>query len=406
MKILIYGLNYYPEQTGIGKYSGEMAEWFAAQGHDVKVIASPPYYPQWRLPVSYRNWYHKEYVNGVEIYRCPLYVPKGKVTTLKRLLHLLSFTFSSLPMLAFRFKWQPHVVINVVPALFTTPAAMLFSKIISAKLVLHIQDFESDAMFGLGMAKKGFIARSWSRVERFLLRRATRITTISKAMIENAVSKGANSETALFFPNWSEISRFESVKGVREFKASLSLPKGKTLVLYSGNIGKKQGLDLIVRAAKLKQSQGLHFVICGDGAAKLELQALAAESGLGNISFLPLQPYEKLPQLLALADVHLVIQNAGVADAVLPSKLTNILAVGGNAVITTSADTEMGKLITDYEGIAVMVKPNCEKDLVRGIELAAVTEKPNRTAINYAQKNLDKVEILSTFRDHLVKTIE
>ncbi|MDG2270984.1 MAG: hypothetical protein P8L39_01690, partial [Halioglobus sp.] len=116
--------------------------------------------------------------------------------------------------------------------------------------------------------------------------------------------------------------------------------------------------------------------------------------------------YEKLPQLLALADVHLVIQNAGVADAVLPSKLTNILAVGGNAVITTSADTEMGKLITDYEGIAVMVKPNCEKDLLRGIELAAVTEKPNRTAINYAQKNLDKVEILSTFRDHLVKTIE
>lgn len=95
MKILIYGINFSPELTGIGKYTGEMADWFAEQGHDVRVITAPPYYPEWQVHAGFRNgWFSTEQHKNMRVYRCPLYVP-AKVSTLKRLLHLASFSFSS-----------------------------------------------------------------------------------------------------------------------------------------------------------------------------------------------------------------------------------------------------------------------------------------------------------------------
>lgn len=94
MKILVYGINYSPELTGIGKYTGEMVEWLAAQGHEVRVITAPPYYPQWQVGENYSAWRYKREEGAATVWRCPLYVPK-QPSTLKRLLHLGSFAVSS-----------------------------------------------------------------------------------------------------------------------------------------------------------------------------------------------------------------------------------------------------------------------------------------------------------------------
>ena len=103
MRIVIYGINYSPELTGIGKYSGEMAEWLASRGHEVRVVTAPPYYPQWRIREGFSNIWSKEeksYTDltfnngsGVLVYRCPLWVPE-QPSGFKRLLHLASFAFS------------------------------------------------------------------------------------------------------------------------------------------------------------------------------------------------------------------------------------------------------------------------------------------------------------------------
>ena len=99
MKILIYGINYAPELTGIGKYSAELAEWLAARGHEVSVVTAPPYYPQWRVHDGYRSGrYAKEELRGVTVRRAPLWVPE-KPGGAKRLIHLASFALSSLPSL-------------------------------------------------------------------------------------------------------------------------------------------------------------------------------------------------------------------------------------------------------------------------------------------------------------------
>ena len=139
------------------------------------------------------------------------------------------------------------------------------------------------------------------------------------------------------------------------------------------------------------------FVIVGQGGGKARLQKLAQDKGLHNVVFHPLQPYDALPALLKLADCHLVIQRRGAADAVLPSKLTNILAVGGNAVITAEADTELGQLCDAFSGIAVCVEPESVDALADGIQRCLQLPEHNIVACEYAERTLEKNSVLNQF---------
>ena len=102
MRVLIYGLNFQPELTGVGKYTSELAAWLAGRGHEVRVICAPPYYPASALHFGYRNrWASEDWrADGcaISIRRCPLWIPT-KPRAWRRVLHLASFAASSLPVL-------------------------------------------------------------------------------------------------------------------------------------------------------------------------------------------------------------------------------------------------------------------------------------------------------------------
>ena len=396
MKVMIYGINYSPELTGIGKYTGEMAPWLACNGHQVKVITAPPYYPEWKVSDSYNNYcFSHEHVDGVEVTRCPLYVPK-KPTAIKRLLHLISFSFTSFFAVFAKYKWRPDVVILVVPTLFCALTSLLFCKITGAKSFIHIQDYEVDALFGLGMIRQSQVGRFAFWIESFLLQRFDFVSTISPGMVAKAKDKGVDHSRIIFFPNWSEVSRFKTASPSREIIERLGIDFEKRIVLYSGNIGEKQGLDIVIDACnEMAHLDDIVFLIVGDGGAKSSLVNMAAEKGLNNIFFAPLQPYEDLPALLASADCHLVVQRRGAADAVLPSKLTNIFAVGGNAVITADIGTSLAGVCADFPGIAVRVEPESAVALAEGIVSALEMPKTNHVASRYAEKYLDKDRVLA-----------
>lgn len=401
MRILVYGINYSPELTGIGKYTGEMVEWMAREGHEVRVITAPPYYPQWKVGERYSSWRYRREEGDATVWRCPLYVP-AQPSTLKRLLHLGSFALSSFfPLLAQR-RWKPDRIIGVVPTLFCTPGMRLLAKLSGARTLLHIQDYEVDAMLGLGLAgkgKRGKVARLATAFERSGLHHVDNVSTISRSMMNKAQEKGVAAEKIIFFPNWSEVARFRDVcdDDVRILRAQLELPLDRKIILYSGNIGEKQGLENVIEAAFLMCEQPLLFAIVGQGGGKARLEKMARERGLKNIKFFPLQPYAALPALLKMGDCHLVVQKRGAADAVLPSKLTNILAVGGNAVITAEAQTELGQLCDSYPGIAVCVEPESVDALVSGITQALAMPENNTVARDYAERTLDKENVLRQF---------
>ncbi|WP_409049243.1 WcaI family glycosyltransferase, partial [Enterobacter sp. R1(2018)] len=293
MKILVYGINYSPELTGIGKYTGEMVEWMTSQGHEVRVITAPPYYPVWKVHGDYSAWTYKKEQGAATVWRCPLYVPK-QPSTLKRLLHLGSFAVSSFfPLLAQR-RWKPDRIIGVVPTLFCVPGMRLLAKLSGARTLLHIQDYEVDAMLGLGMAGggKGKVAKLAQRFEKSCLHNVDNVSTISRSMMNKAIEKGVDPKRVIFFPNWSEVERFRDVSAhdVQALRESLQLPADKKIVLYSGNIGEKQGLETVIDVAARFVNQPYLFVIVGQGGGKKRLEKLVAERGLHNVAFHPLQP--------------------------------------------------------------------------------------------------------------------
>jgi colanic acid biosynthesis glycosyl transferase WcaI len=392
MKILIYAINFKPELTGCGKYTGEKAARLAAMGHDVRIVTATPYYPEWEISKTYKNFYSTEIIDDCKVFRSPLYVPKN-VSTIKRLLHLLSFAFFSFPQLFRNLFWKPEVVIMVEPTFFCAPSTLLFTFLTRAKSWLHVQDFELDIMLGLGMFNKlKFISKIAEKVERFLMKRFHRVSTVSYSMQQLLHRKGVLHERVYFLPNWVDVD-FVSPKADRKyFRKKWGYHRDDIILLYSGNIGKKQGLELMLPAAESLQSHSnVRFVIVGQGAYKDELCELVEKTGVSNIDFYDLQPYEKLPDLLRMADFHFVIQKKGAGDVVMPSKLTSILSVGGTAIITAEEGSELGQFVAKNPKAAVLVEPENPGKFVKVVQdLVDSYERNdyNIVARQYAKENL------------------
>jgi colanic acid biosynthesis glycosyl transferase WcaI len=408
MKIVLYSINYAPELTGVGKYNAEFCEHVAAAGHEVSVITAVPYYPEWKVAEGYANRWRKESVHGVTVYRSPLYVPTNP-TTLKRLLHLVSFAASSSLSLVRLLRSSPDVLIALQPTLFTAPLALLWARLTGAQAVLHIQDFELDAMLGISDAspldpdqrrKRGILAS----IETFVMRRFDRVSTISYNMLRIAADKGVGPQKLILFPNWADTSHVRRIDDTQAIRSEFDLSIDDRIILYSGNIGKKQGLEIVLDAAhSFRDRPDVKFLVIGAGAHAATLQAMAREQQLANVLFAPLQPWEKLPAILSMADVHLVVQKRGVADAVLPSKLTNILAVGGHALVTAERDTELGIVANAHPGIYTLVEPEQPDAFVAALQalLQQDTRAPNTIAINYARQTLEKNMVINRFMDDL-----
>lgn len=351
MRILLYGINYLPEPVGIGKYSGELATWLAAQGHQVRVLTAHPYFPSWRLGndnTNVTNTYGRDWQAGVEVWRCPLWVPR-RPSGLTRLLHLASFALTSLPPLLAQRRWRPDVVFTVAPAFFCAPGALLLTRLCGARSRswLHIQDFELDAAFELGLLRGAWLRGLAERWERRTLRGFTRVSTISGAMARRAAQKGVEAERVVLLPNWVDLEairpRGPAERAANPYRRALGLPEGALVLQYSGSMNKKQGLELLVAVIReLADLPNLIWLLAGEGPTK---EALAeATAGLAQVRLLPLQPAARLNDWLTLADVHLLPQKAGAADLVLPSKLLGILASGRPLVASSPASSELGQL--------------------------------------------------------------
>ncbi len=394
MKIVLLSMNFAPELTGIGKYSGEMADDLVARGHEVRVVCAPPYYPTWRVQPGYSGGHYQvEHPRpGLTVYRCPVWIPK-RLGGLKRLLHLASFALSSLPVLLRLVFWQPRVVFAVAPALFCAPAAWLTARLAGAKAWLHIQDLEIDAAFELGMLKKPFARRCALAAERFLMRRFDAVSTISSRMLRKLAAKGVPLQDTEMLPNWVDLAAVRPTDMSQALRQSLNISASQVVCLFSGTINRKQGLGVLIETARLlKDESNVVFVICGNGEVRPDLEASAAD--LGNIRFMDLQPLSALNALLNMADVHLLPQLRGAADLVMPSKLAGMLASGRPVIAAAIPGTEIASIV---EGCGVVTEPECAHGFASAIAgLSADTARRQRLGAAgraYAERVLDSQKI-------------
>jgi colanic acid biosynthesis glycosyl transferase WcaI len=345
MRILVYGINYAPELTGIGKYTGEMCEWLANRGHEVKVICAPPYYPAWKVADGYSPArYTREHLNGVAVLRCPLWVP-ARQSGVRRILHLLSFAISTFPVVvATALTWRPHVVFVLEPPFFCAPPALLAARLTGARAWLHIQDLEIDAAFALCLIRSRLLKRVLGSMERIIMGMFDQVSTISCSMLDNIRRKGVGSNFSRLFPNWVDSGAIFPLQGGTRLREEWGIARDSIVVLYSGNMGEKQGLEIVVECARILASEKrILFVLSGDGAARQRLESSAA--GLDNVRFTPLQPANRLNDLLNLADIHILPQRPDGASLVMPSKLLGMLASGRPVVATAAPDSELARVV-------------------------------------------------------------
>ena len=349
MRILVVGLNYAPEPVGIGPYTAGLAEALAQRGHRVAAIVGKPYYPQWRSNLAFSGGWRRGAENGVALTRCPHYIPANP-TGLRRILHLASFALSALgPALRAalrRREDRPELVIAVAPALLSVVPAWLAAKLAGARLWVHLQDFEVEAAVATGLLReRGWPARLALWFEGRILKLADKVSTISPQMCARLIAKGVAAERVIEIRNWSD-SRFRAEAGeVAALRARWGL-EGASVCLYSGNIARKQGIEVLVDAARLLAGRrDIAVVICGEGPNRAALAALA--EGFANVQLHDLQPAENMGAMLAMASVHLLPQIAGAADLVLPSKLTYLLASGRPVIATTEPGTGLAVEIED-----------------------------------------------------------
>ncbi|WP_237155464.1 WcaI family glycosyltransferase [Oryzibacter oryziterrae] len=379
-RILVYGMNYAPEIAGVGKYTGEIAEYFSAEGADVTVVTTPPHYPGWVVRDGFANRYGTSIENGVRVRRTPLFL-RRKMSGIWRLFAPLSFALCSAPVVLFEtLRRRPQIVFCIEPTLFAAPVAQFAAWLVGAKTVLQVQDLEVDAAFAVGhLGSKAWLKKLGYAFERAALRRFSKVITISNRMAEGLLAKGVAKDRLTIARNWVDLSHIYPMTGENGYRKELGFEQDDYVVLYSGNIGAKQGLNVLLDAADaLKNDRQIKFVVAGEGPVKADLEKRYGH--LANVQFLPFQPYERLNEFMNMADLHALPQEKGAADLVLPSKLGGMLASGKSIIVTADPETELAEFLGDA---AVITQPGDSAGLAEGIKLART-----RTAVDDRQSRL------------------
>jgi colanic acid biosynthesis glycosyl transferase WcaI len=262
---------------------------------------------------------------------------------------------------------RPDVFVVVSPPLLLGAAAWLVGAVKRAPYLFHVQDMQPDAAVGLGMLKQSWFTRALYGLEAFAYRHAARVSGITRGMLKTFRSKGVPESKLVYFPNAIELKNDEAAPARGEFRQRHNFPSGEFLAVYAGNLGVKQGLNVLLETAALLRDRPIRFLICGDGAQREVLAARAREMGLPNFSMLPLQKGRDYRSLLVDADLCFITQQAGAGNSFFPSKLLGLLAQSKPVVTVAAPECELALSLAEGS-FGVNVPPQ------RPSELAALLD--------------------------------
>jgi len=365
MRILIYSYNYYPEPIGIAPLMTELAEGLVKRGHEVRVITGMPNYPQRQIYDEYKGkLYLTEERNGVTIQRSYVWV-RPKPGLIDRILLDGSFVTTSL-LQALR-GWRPDVILLTVPPLPVSLPAALLGWFRRCPVVLNLQDILPEAAVHVGILKNRSMIRIFEALEKFSYRIANTISVITDGFVENLVGKGVAASKIVCIPNWVDANFIRPLpKENNAFRIAHQL-EGKFVVLYSGNIALTQGLETVIEAAtRLQHVPEIAIVIVGEEKALADLRQYCETCNAQNVLLLPFAPREQLPEMLAAADVGLIVQKKNVISFNMPSK-TQVLLASGRAIVASVPATGTAARAVEQSGGGIVVAPEAPEALAEAI---------------------------------------
>ena len=405
MRILVLSVNYWPEDTGIGPIITWRCEFLAARGHEVTVCTTFPYYPQWRVTQSYRGrLWEREVRNRVAILRSWAWIPR-RVSSLKRMLFEASFLPGNL--VRAMSAGKPDLLLIESPPLGLAATAGWLSRWWKVPYIYDVMDLQPDAAAELDMLQPGTMLRKLYRLERLAYERAALVSTLTEGIRRRIVAKSVPAEKVTLFPPRADRALFAISRGDGcDFRRAHGLAD-KFIVAHSGNMGVKQGLEVIVEAARLSRDwPEIVYLLVGDGARRAALEARVAAYGLPNVRFLPVLPQEQFRQMLAAVDIGLITQQRSVSDIVFPSKTATLLAAGCPVIASVSAGSEVAQTVEDSGG-GRLVAPENSAALFAAI-LSLRNDTPGLAAMSaagrrYAREHWDENHILPFMESELLR---
>ncbi len=344
MKIQVLSLSFYPDHSGISNYSSDFAFYASQQGHSVEVITGYPFYPQWKKrKEDRRKIFSTEYKENVKILRGYIYVPQ-KPTLMKRLLQEFSLLLSA-SLNFFRAK-RPDVIVAFITPISLSFLAVIFKKLYGCKLVTNVQDFQLEAASSLGMANENFAYNMLSKVEKFSFKNSDLVTSISPSMCDILLKrKQLPNNKVYLWPNWFESKPPANAVSKNKFREQYNIGADKFLIAYAGNVGIKQGLELLVDLAKLfSANEKLYFFIIGEGATIIDLKKYAQSVNVtSNLKFINLLNKEQYMEFLEDLDIFFLPQKKTQFDVYFPSKLLSLLDVKKLVLLSADKDSELYK---------------------------------------------------------------
>ena len=347
MKILVWGINYAPEVSGIAPFNAALCEFLARRGHEVTMLTTFPYYPQWKKrPEDRDDLWRTELINGVKVVRVWHYVP-SKLSSLKRILHEASFlVFSFLHSLTLG---EFDVAVAVSPPLGLGFFAWLHSVLKRTPFIFHVQDLQPDAALSLGMLKPGAFTRLLYLVENFAYRKAARVSGISQGMVAAFRRKNVAQEKIIWYPNGVAVPGRDYFPTPGAFRDKYGIGPEYCVATYSGNIGAKQGLEVLFEVAPKLFEHTIKIVICGDGARREEMERQVRERKLKNLLLLPLQDDLAYRQMQVDTSVSLITQQKGTGQFFFPSKLLSAMLFSKPVLAVADSDSELAKAVLEAQ---------------------------------------------------------
>ena len=348
MRVCVVSINYSPERSGIGPYTTGMAVGLAARGHDVQVLTGLPHYPEWRVNSAHRELSGKvQSMDGVVVRRFAHYVPSDP-TTRRRLLFESTFGIR-----AVSFPWgRPDVVLTTSPSLIASAMAIARSKVANVPVGIIVHDLYGKGVIETGVMS-GRMARAVRRFEAWVLKQATGAAVVHERFETAAIQAGVDPRRITVIRNWAHVEAAGPVN-ISEVRAKHGWSTDDRIVIHSGNMGAKQGLENVVEAARLADQQqvNIRFILVGNGHQRRALERRA--QGIVRIEFTDSLEMDDYRQVLASADVLLVSERPGVEEMAVPSKLTTYFAAGRPIVAATHTGGVTAQEIKD-SGAGVIV---------------------------------------------------